>query len=71
MSSYNISQVIISALLIVSILLQSRGSQVGMAFGGSGETYRSKKGLEKVLFYSTVALAILFASISIYSLAAS
>ena len=70
MSIYNLIQIFVSLLLIVSILLQSRGSQVGMAFGGSGETYRSKKGLEKVLFYATVVLAVFFASISIYSLAA-
>lgn len=61
-------QIVISSCLIVSIILQSRGSQVGMTFGGAGETYRSKRGLEKLLFYATIVLAVLFASISILTL---
>ncbi len=60
-----IAEGVISTLMIISILFQSRGSSVGMAFGGTGETYRSKKGIEKVLFYATVVLAALFASVSI------
>ena len=61
----SIIMIVISALMVVSVLFQSRGSQVGMAFGGSGESYRSKKGVEKVLFYATVVLGILFAGVSI------
>lgn len=68
MTVIKIFQIIIATLLIVSVLLQSRGSQIGMAFGGSGETYRSKKGLEKALFYATIILSVLFACISIFSL---
>lgn len=61
-------QIIISILLIVSILLQNRGSQLGVSFGGGGETYRSKRGIEKFLFYGTIIFAILFASSSILAL---
>ncbi|OGH12015.1 MAG: preprotein translocase subunit SecG [Candidatus Levybacteria bacterium RIFCSPHIGHO2_01_FULL_36_15] len=68
MKFLTIIQIVISLLLIVSIILQSRGSQVGMAFGGGGETYRSKRGIEKLLFYVTIVLAVLFASASILSL---
>ena len=63
-----ILQVIISIALVITVIFQTRGSQVGMAFGGSGESYRSKRGLEKMLFYATIVLAILFASISILAL---
>ena len=55
----------IALLLIVSVILQQRGTQAGVVFGASGQTYRSKKGIEKVLFYSTIALAALFAGFSI------
>ncbi|RJQ26162.1 preprotein translocase subunit SecG [Candidatus Parcubacteria bacterium] len=58
-------QIIVSTLLIVSIILQSRGSQVGIAFGGTGETYRSKRGLERFLYYVTIILSVIFASLSI------
>lgn len=46
-------------------MLQTRGTQAGIAFGGGGETYRSKKGIEKFLLYATIVLAVLFASVSI------
>lgn len=61
-------QIVISVLLIASIILQSRGSEVGGVFGGGGETYRSKRGIEKFLFYVTIVLAVLFASSSILAL---
>jgi len=66
--AHTIFQIIISVLLIGSIILQSRGSSLGMAFGGGGESYRSKRGLEKLLFYLTIIFAILFAASSILAL---
>ncbi|TSD02026.1 MAG: Uncharacterized protein Athens071425_180 [Parcubacteria group bacterium Athens0714_25] len=56
----NISQIVVSVLLIISILLQNRGSGLGAAFGGDGGGYYAKRGFEKFLVYFTVALAILF-----------
>lgn len=67
-TAFTIAQVVIGVLLVITIILQTRGSTVGIAFGGSGESYRSKRGLEKLLFYATIVLAALFASISILSL---
>ena len=68
MNFLTVFQVIIALFLIFSIILQQRGTQAGITFGGSGETYRSKRGLEKFLFYATIFLAALFAGISILSL---
>jgi protein translocase SecG subunit len=48
--------------------MQTRGTSVGIAFGGGSETYRSKKGVEKILFYATIILAALFAALSILRL---
>ncbi len=56
----NYSQLIISVLLIISILLQNRGSGLGAAFGGEGNVYMSKRGAEKTLFIATIILAFLF-----------
>ncbi len=50
----------VSVLLSLSILLQSRGSGLGSAFGGDSGSYRTKRGLEKGLFYTTIVLAIAF-----------
>ena len=59
---------ILAVLIVIAVIMQSRGSSGGMAFGGSGESYRAKKGIEKVLFYSTIILAASFAAVSIISL---
>lgn len=58
-------QVILSALLVVAVLLQARGTGVGGAFGGSGAVYRTRRGIEKSLFRATIVLAILFALVSL------
>ena len=45
---------------MVAILLQAKGTGLGRAWGGGGEFYRSKRGVEKILFRLTIALAIIF-----------
>ncbi len=64
----NIFELIIAVLIVGVIILQNRGASTGMAFGGTGESYRSKRGLEQLLFYVTIILASFFALISILSL---
>jgi len=63
-------QIIIPILLIGFVILQSRGGQSGGMLGGSGQSYSSKKGFEKFLFWGTITLAAIFASISILSVIA-
>lgn len=58
-------QIIVSILLIITVLLQARGSGVGDAFGGSSAVYRTRRGIEKSLFRATIVLAVLFAGISL------
>jgi preprotein translocase subunit SecG len=53
-------QILISGSLIAVILLQAKGTGLGRAWGGSGEFYRSKRGVEKILFRITIVLAVLF-----------
>ena len=59
--TFKIIQVVLAVILIVVILLQQRGSGLGMAFGGEGNVYRSRRGVEKFLYWGTVVLAVLFA----------
>ena len=56
-------QIVLSALLIGAILLQQTSSNAGGALGGSDAlgSYHTRRGAEKVLFNSTVILAVLFA----------
>lgn len=58
-------QVVISILLILTILSQEKGVGLGAAFGGGGEFYRSKRGIDKLLFVVTVVLSVLFIGTSL------
>ena len=64
----NVIQVIIALLLIAAIALQQKGSGLGGGSSLSGKTYHSKKGAEKVLFTSTIVLAVLFLLSSIINI---
>ena len=56
------SQIILSIILVTAILLQQTGAGVGGAFGGGDDSIRyTRRGLEKVLFYTSIVVAILFA----------
>lgn len=65
----NIIQIIISAILIVVVLLQVKGSGFGAALGGmsGGGVFRTKRGLEKTLFQATIILVIVFIFVSFLS----
>lgn len=55
-----ILQIIVSILLVTAILLQQRGTGLGAAFGGASDVFRTKRGIEKSLFYATIGLSVLF-----------
>ena len=59
-TALTIVQLTSSLLLIIAILLQNRGTGLGGVFGGEGNVYRTKRGLEKALFSLTIALSIIF-----------
>jgi preprotein translocase subunit SecG len=64
----NISQIVLSAALILVILLQVRGGGLGGVFGQPDTVYRTRRGLEKALFQLTIVLAVLFIVIALVSL---
>ncbi len=68
MSLLGIFQIISAVLLVISILLQQQGSGLGSAFGGEGNVFRTRRGVERILFISTIVFAILFFGASIASL---
>lgn len=57
--------ILISSVLVLIILLQAKGSGLSSTFGGEGGFYRSKRGVEKLFVYLTIALSFLFFVISI------
>lgn len=66
---FNLAQMLISIVLIIVVLLQTRGTDIGAALGGGGggSSFRTRRGLEKTLFQLTIILAIIFVSISALS----
>lgn len=60
-----IIEIIVGILLITSIILQNQGSGLSTAFGGSGEFYRSKRSVERLLVMATAILAGIFALLAI------
>lgn len=67
MDIYQILEIIFAVVLMVLVLLQQRGSGLGMAFGGEGNVYRSRRGIEKFLFYATIVDAVLFCAVALLS----
>jgi preprotein translocase subunit SecG len=62
---FSITQIVISIILIITILLQARGSGLGAAFGGEGTVYRTKRGLERILFILTIIFGVLFFAVGL------
>lgn len=63
---FQIVQVIISVALIVSILLQARGAGLGSVFGGTGTVFKTRRGIDKMLFWLTVGFAVGFCIVSLF-----
>lgn len=56
----HLSQIIIAIVLMTLILLQAKGVGLGRAWGGTGEFYKSKRGMEKIIFNVTIMLTFVF-----------
>lgn len=57
-------QIIIAVTLTICILLQVRGAGLGSVFGGTGTVFKTRRGIDKMVFRMTIAFAILFALVS-------
>ena len=59
----------LAVLVMLGILLQTpKASGLGGTIGGGGDSgggYRTKRGLEKNLFYTTIGLVVLFVLVSV------
>ncbi len=70
MSYINIAQIFVSIVIIALILLQERESGLSGLFGGGdmGGVYQARRGFEKILFISTIVMAVVFVALSIINL---
>lgn len=60
-----IAQILVAVALIAVILFQVKGGGLGGIFGQPDSVYRTRRGVEKSLFRLTIALVILFITLSI------
>jgi preprotein translocase subunit SecG len=57
----NIALIIISVLLVVSVIMQSKGAGLGGLTGAeSGSVYTARRGVERTLFKLTIILSAVF-----------
>jgi preprotein translocase subunit SecG len=57
----NIALIIISVLLIISVILQSKGAGLGGLTGAdTGSIFTARRGVERTLFWITIVLSVIF-----------
>jgi len=57
----NIALIIISVLLILSVILQSKGAGLGGLTGAdTGSVFTARRGVERTLFRMTIVLSVIF-----------
>lgn len=57
----NIALIIISVLLILSVILQSKGAGLGGLTGAdTGSIFTARRGVERTLFWITIVLSVVF-----------
>jgi preprotein translocase subunit SecG len=57
----NIALIIISVLLILSVIIQSKGAGLGNLTGAdTGSIFTARRGIERTLFWVTIVLSVIF-----------
>ncbi len=57
---FQIVTIVSMILMTALILLQTRGASLGAGFGGSGELFTERRGVDKTLLQLTIITAVLF-----------
>lgn len=63
-----IVNIVLCAVIVVFILMQGRGAGLGSAWGGGGETFQTRRGVEVVIMRLTVVFIAVFFCISVLAL---
>jgi len=64
LTAFRIVQVILAVFLSILILMQSRGQGLGSVFGGDGNVFQTRRGIELTLFKFTIGVAAAFLIVS-------
>ena len=63
-----IIEVIFAIILVIVVLLQQKGSGLGLVFGGDSNFFRSRRGIENLLHWTTIIVAVLFCGTAVASI---
>jgi preprotein translocase subunit SecG len=63
----HIVQIILSAVLVTLVILQSKGGGLSRMFGSEGGVYKTRRGFERTLFNITVGVIVAFFVFSVLS----
>jgi len=59
------ANIILSVAIVALILLQGKGAGLGSAWGGGGEFYQTRRGVEKITMRLTYVLIVVFFLLSL------
>ncbi len=62
MNFLNYITIISAVLMVILILVQTRGATLGAGFGGGGEINTVRRGSDKTVFQMTIIVAFVFAA---------
>ena len=66
-----IIDIILSIAVVIFVLLQARSAGLGSAFGGSsaGSVFKTRRGVERLVFNLTIIFIVLWALMAVFSAA--
>ena len=66
----SLAVILVVCLLVATTLMQVKGAGGGL-FGGGEAQYRTRRGVEKLLFQITIALGVIFVALALLNLSVS
>lgn len=63
-----ILNIVLSLAIALLILMQGKGAGLGSAWGGGGEMFQTRRGIEKLTLRVTIILIVIFFIVSLINL---
>lgn len=63
-----VAQIGVAACIVVTVLLQQRGTALGAGFGADGGFYSTHRGIQQKLYWATIVLLVVFIALALLSL---
>jgi preprotein translocase subunit SecG len=60
--------IVLAIVIVVLILVQGKGAGLGSAWGGGGEMFTTRRGVEKVILWATSIAIAVFLIVSLVNL---